>query len=96
MTINIRSIHFRVDNKLQEIIEKKINKLLKLDKKIIATDISLKLSKATSYSNKVAEIKLKYPRFDFFAKRQTDTFEESTIQVLQALRKQILKNKAKK
>ncbi|OUV74700.1 MAG: ribosomal subunit interface protein [Flavobacteriales bacterium TMED123] len=96
MTINIHSIHFHVDNNLQDFIEKKINKLLKLDKKIISTDVFLKFSKADSYSNKIAEIKLKYPGSKFFAKRQTDTFEESTMQVLQALRKQILKNKAKK
>tara|TARA_A100001037_G_scaffold152936_1_gene138033 strand:- start:178 stop:468 length:291 start_codon:yes stop_codon:yes gene_type:complete len=96
MTINIHSIHFHIDNKLQEFIEMKINKLLKLDKKIISTDVFLKLSKAASFSNKIAEIKLKYPGTEFFAKRQTDTFEESTTQVLQALRKQILKNKGKK
>ena len=96
MTVNIHSIHFHIDNKLQEFIQKKISKLLKLNKKIISTDVFLKLSKAASYSNKITEIKLKYPGSEFFAKRQTNTFEESTTQVLQALRKQILKNKAKK
>ncbi|MEE2700420.1 MAG: HPF/RaiA family ribosome-associated protein [Bacteroidota bacterium] len=96
MTINIHSIHFHIDDKLQEFIEKKMKKIFRLDKKIIATDVFLKLSKAASYSNKIAKIKLRYPSSEFFAKRQTDTFEESTTQVFQALRKQILKNKAKK
>ena len=96
MIVNIHSNHFHVNKKLQEFIQKKVSKLLKLDKKIISTDVFLKLSKAASYSNKIAEIKLKYPGSEFFAKRQTNTFEESTTQVLQALRKQILKNKAKK
>ncbi len=96
MTITIHSIHFNADNDLQEFIEKKVSKLLKLDSKIISTDIYLKLSKPESYANKIAEIKVKYPGSEFFAKRKTDTFEESTTQVLQALRKQILKNKAKK
>ena len=97
MTINIHSIHFHVDNDLEEIIlKKKVNKLLKLDNKIISSDVFLKLSKAESYSNKIAEIKLKYPGSDFFAKRQSDTFEESTTQVFQALRKQILRNKTKR
>jgi putative sigma-54 modulation protein len=49
----------------------------------------LRLSKAESYSNTIAEIKLQYPGSNFFAKRQSDTFEESTIQVFQTLRKQI-------
>jgi len=96
MTINIHSIHFNIDNDLEEFIEKKVNKLLKLDNKIISSDVFLKLSKAESYSNKIAEIKLKYPGSDFFAKRQSDTFEESTTQVFQALRKQILRNKTKR
>ena len=96
MTINIHSIHFHIDNDLEAFIEKKVNKLLKLDNKIISSDVFLKLSKVESYSNKIAKIKLKYPGSDFFAKRQSDTFEESTTQVFQALRKQILKNKAKK
>ena len=96
MIVNIHSIHFDIDNDLEEFIEKKVNKLLKLDNKIISSDIFLKLSKAASYSNKIAEIKLKYPGSNFFAKRQSDTFEESTTQVFQALRKQILRNKTKR
>ena len=62
----------------------------------ILDEVFLKLSKAESYSNKIAEIKLKYPGSEFFAKRKSDTFEESTNQVFHALRKQILKNKSKK
>ncbi len=96
MSVKIHSIHFHIDNDLEEFIEKKVNKLLKLDNKIISSDIFLKLSKAESYSNKIAEIKLKYPGSIFFAKRQSDTFEESTTQVFQALRKQILRNKTKR
>jgi len=96
MTINIHSIHFNVDNDLESYITKKINKLLKLDNKIIRTDIFLKLSKPESHSNKIAEIKVKYSGSEFFAKRQSNTFEESTNQVFHALRKQILKNKSKK
>ena len=96
MSVNIHSIHSHIDNDLEEFIEKKVNKLLKLDNKIISSDIFLKLSKAESYSNKIAEIKLKYPGSNFFAKRQSDTFEESTTQVFQALRKQILRNKTKR
>ena len=96
MIVNIHSIHFDIDNDLEEFIEKKVNKLLKLDNKIISSDIFLKLSKGESYSNKIAEIKLKYAGSNFFAKRQSDTFEESTTQVFQALRKQILRNKTKR
>ena len=96
MSITINTIHFQPDNKLHIFVKKKINKILKIDKRIIAADVFLKLSKAASFSNKIAEIKLKYPGSEFFAKRQSDTFEESVAKVLQALRKQILKNKKRK
>ena len=96
MTIAIHSVHFHLSADLQEFIEMKVNKLKKLDNKIISTDVFLKLSKPESYSNKIIEIKVKYPGSEFFAKRKSDTFESSIIQVLQALRKQILKNKEKK
>ena len=96
MTIAIHSVHFHLSADLQEFIKRKVNKLKKLDNKIISTDVFLKLSKPESYSNKIIEIKVKYPGSEFFAKRKSDTFESSIIQVLQALRKQILKNKEKK
>ena len=96
MTITIHSVRCHVNTDLQDFIERKVNKLKKLDNKIISTDVFLKLSKPESYSNKIAEIIVKYPGLEFFAKRKSTTFEELTTQVLQALRKQILKNKEKK
>ena len=96
MTITIHSVHFHLSTDLHEFFEGKANKLKKLDNKIISTEVFLKLSKPESYSNKITEIKVKYPGSEFFAKRKSETFESSIIQVLQALRKQILKNKGKK
>ncbi len=43
MSIKIYSIHFHIDNDLEEFIEKKVNKLLKLDNKIISSDVFLKI-----------------------------------------------------
>ena len=48
MTINIHPIHFHISDNLTNFTEKKINKSLKLDKRIITTDVFLKLSKAES------------------------------------------------
>ena len=45
--------------------------------------------------NKIVEFKLHSSEGEFFAKKQTNSFEESTDLVIQALRKQILKNKKK-
>ena len=45
---------------------------------------------------RLAEIKLEYPGGPLFAKKQSKTFEESTDLVIDALKKQITKQKEKK
>ena len=45
--------------------------------------------------NKIIEIKLNVPGKELFAKKQTKSFEESTDEAIEALRKQLLKEKEK-
>jgi putative sigma-54 modulation protein len=45
--------------------------------------------------NKIVEIKLDIPRNPLFAKKQNKTFEEATDNVIDALRRQITKQKGK-
>ena len=55
-----------------------------------------RVEKANDDSNKVAEIKIKTPGSELFAKKQCASFEEATDLAVDALRKQIQKNKEKK
>ena len=93
MNIKIQSVHFVVDKQLKEFIYKKLDKIISLDDSIIDVDVYLKVDKPESFGNKIVEIKLHSSLGEYFAKKQANSFEESTDLVSQALRKQILKNK---
>jgi len=95
MNIKIQSVHFAADKQLKEFISKKVEKLISIDDNIINADVYLKVDKPESYDNKIVEIKLHSSFGEYFAKKQANSFEESTDLVSQALRKQILKHKEK-
>ena len=65
------------------------------DEKICDKFIKLKLNNSTDAQNKIAEIKIKVPGEDFFAKKQSRTFEESIDTSISALEKQLIKYKDK-
>ena len=93
MNIQIQSINFAAKNQLIEFVNKKITKLISIHYNIINADVYLKIDKLDSHDNKVVEIKIHSSEGDFFAKKQSNSFEESTDLASQALRKQIMKNK---
>ena len=95
MNIQIQSINFVADQQLKDFINKKINKLISIQDRIINADIYLKVDKPESHDNKIVEIKLHSSDGGFFAKKQSNSFEESADLASQALRKQIIKQKQK-
>ncbi|SRR6056297_2989764 len=95
MEIKIHSIHFDADQKLIEFIEKKVGKLVQFYDNILGAEIFLRLDKDQSLENKLVEIKLAIPKNDLFAKKQSRTFEESTDNAVEALRRQLKKTKEK-
>lgn len=95
MKVNIQSVHFDADQKLIDFIESKILKLTSQYDKIIETDVTLRIDKATNNENKIAEIRLHVPGNDLYAKRQCKSFEEATDQSVDALKNQIIKHKEK-
>ena len=95
MNIQIQSINFSANKQLKNFINKKVNKLFSISESIINGDVYLKVEKPDSHSNKIVEIKLHSSEGGFFAKKQSNTFEESVDLASQALRKQIIKSKQK-
>ena len=95
MTIQIQTIHFSANQELIDFVNKKINKLISIDDSILNAEVYLKVEKPLSHRNKIAEIKLHSSIHKYFAKKKCNTFEESTDLAIQALRKQILKQKLK-
>ena len=95
MNTQIQSINFAADKQLKEFINKKIDKLISINDTIINADVFLKIDKPDSHDNKIVEIKLHSSNSGFFAKKQSNSFEESADLASQALRKQIIKYKKK-
>ena len=95
MNIKIHSIHFDADKKLLNFIEKKLKKLLLFYDGIIMAEVFLKLENVQDMENKITEIHLDIPGAEIFAKKQSRTFEEATDNVIEALRRQLLKYKKK-
>lgn len=95
MNIKIHSIHFDADVKLESFIQSKVKKLSQIRDDIIGAEVFLRLVKSQTANNKVTEIKVDIPGSDLFAKKQAKTFEESTDVAIDALRRQLQKQKEK-
>jgi putative sigma-54 modulation protein len=95
MNIQIHSVRFNADKKLLNFVKGKIKKLLQYNNDIIGAEVFLRLNKSQDTENKISEIKLDIPRNPLFAKKQSKTFEEATDSAIDALKKQITKQKEK-
>lgn len=95
MNVSINSVHFKADNKLEQFIEKKVGKLSGLYEGVIGSEITLKIDKAETKENKIAEIRIQIPGYDLYAKKQSNTFEEATDTAVSAIKKQLEKHKGR-
>ncbi len=95
MKVNINSVHFKTDKKLDTFITEKVEKLSDIYDGIIGSEVTLKVNNGEDPDNKIAEIRLLVPGNDLFAKKQSKSFEEATDIAVDALRKQLSKHKDK-
>ncbi|MDR1757669.1 MAG: ribosome-associated translation inhibitor RaiA [Bacteroidales bacterium] len=95
MKINISSVHFKADQKLEIFITEKVEKLNKVHDNIIAADVILKLENSEKPENKTAEIRVSIRGNDALASKTAKTFEEATDECVEALRRQLQKVKEK-
>lgn len=96
MNVQIHSVRFDADKKLISFIHQKLEKLTQLGEEIVNAEVYLRLDKDQERENKISEIKLDLPGGPLFSKKQSKTFEESTDDAVDALKKQITKYKQKK
>lgn len=95
MKINITSVHFKTDKKLDDFISSKLDKLGSLYSAVLGSEVTLKIDKSDVRENKIAEIRLEIPGNDLFVKKQSKSFEEAADSAIEALRKQLVKHKQK-
>lgn len=95
MKVNITSLHFKTDKKLEGYIQEKVEKLATLYDGLLSSEVTLRLEKNESEKNKIAEIHLLIRGNDLFAKKQSSSFEQATDTAVEALRKQLVRHKEK-
>lgn len=95
MKVKVSSLHFTADQKLIDFANERVSKLEKFYDKIIDGNIVFKVDNAEDRENKLAEIKLNIPGKELFAKKQSESFEKSVDEAVEALRRQIKKHKEK-
>jgi putative sigma-54 modulation protein len=96
MNIQIHSVRFDADKKLIDFVQLKLEKLAQFGEDIVNVEVYLRLDKDQERENKISEIKVEISGSSLFAKKQSKSFEESTDEAIDALKKQITKYKHKK
>jgi len=64
MEVNINSVHFKTDKKLENFIEKKVSKLSGMFEGVIGSEVTLKIENSEKRDNKIAEIRLLIKGYD--------------------------------
>ena len=95
MKVMINSVHFKADQKLEDFITQKVEKLCSKYNEVINAEVSLKLDNTDTPENKIADIRLVLRGDDLYASKQSKTFEESIDTSIDALKKQLEKYKGK-
>ncbi|MCB0790575.1 MAG: ribosome-associated translation inhibitor RaiA [Flavobacteriales bacterium] len=94
MNLNVHSIHFDADAKLEHFIREKLDKLNQFHDRIIDGQVFLRLEHdGENRENKVVEVRMNIPGKELFAKRQSRSFEEAADHAAEALRRQLLRAK---
>jgi putative sigma-54 modulation protein len=96
MNIQIHSVRFDADKKLIDFVHQKLVKLAQFGEDIVNAEVYLRLDRDMERENKISEIKVEISGSSLFAKKQSKSFEESTDEAIDALKKQITKYKQKK
>lgn len=93
MQVQIHSIHFDADRRLLEFVQHKVDKLNTFHDQILSCEVFLRIENSEDRENKLSEVKIHVPGADFFAKRKALSFEAGIDEAVEAIRRQIRKQK---
>ena len=96
MNVNIQTVRFDADNKLVDYVKQKLIKLSTFHDRIIKVDVFLKLDNVVhNIKDKIAEIRIHVPRYQFFVKSTSKSFEGSFYEAFESIINQIKRKKQK-
>ena len=95
MKVSINSVHFKADKKLEDFITQKLEKVCSKFPDVIDSEVTLKLDNTDAPENKIVDVRIMLKGNDLFASKVSKSFEESTDEAIDALKKQLEKYKGK-
>ena len=96
MNIKIQAIQFTADQKLLELIDKKVSKLEQFFDRITSVEVYLKLdSQSSQIKDKVVRLKCSVPGTQLFAEDTSKLFEEGIENTVNSIRRQLKRHKEK-
>ncbi|MCF0183373.1 MAG: HPF/RaiA family ribosome-associated protein [Bacteroidaceae bacterium] len=95
MNITIKAIHFDATEKLEQYIEKKLEKIAKQAGEDGSVEVTLKVTKPQTAMNKEVAIALPYQGQKIYVQKTADTFEDAVLQAIDSIRTQMEKIKNK-
>jgi putative sigma-54 modulation protein len=96
MNVNIQTVRFDADTKLVSYVERKLTKLTQFHDRITKVEVYLKLDNVVhNIKDKIAEINVHVPRYNFFVKYSSKSFEESFDFALDSVITQMKRKKEK-
>ena len=95
MRVQIQAVNFNIDKDLEQLIETKVNGLLKFYDNIIDAQVHLKVQQTSQKDNKDIEIRLGIPGDDPVVKKTSNTFESALNQSVASLKTILIKLKEK-
>ena len=93
MKIRLETPHFSADRKLEDYLEKKLEKLDQYYDRIIDADVIFKLENSGQVRDKIVEIKLHVPGEVLFTKETDKTFEAAIDESVNILKRRLIKYK---
>lgn len=83
----IKSVKFKASSRLEEFTRERVERLGKLNSKIIRVHVTLSLEPDSNPENKSCELLLSIPGEDPFLKKTAGSFEEAVTQAVEAMEK---------
>ena len=94
MNLKIQSVHFAPDSRLIDLVKRKVETLPTFERRITDVCVFLILDNpAHAIKDKVVEIRVHVPHFDFFVKTTSKSFENSFEDAFSSLVNQMKRKK---
>jgi putative sigma-54 modulation protein len=93
MKVRTESVHFTADQKLLDVIDKKMDRLTRYFDRIVDASVILKLENSGQVRDKIVEIKLNVPGETLFVEDSNKTFESALDTAMAGLKRQLIRYK---